>query len=322
MSKLEEKMEALITDNFTFKSTDQTEIFVHKWLRKEQTVKGIVQISHGMAETAARYERFAKTLTKSGFIVYANDHRGHGQTAQDVDSLGYLGAEDGFKLLVQDIAKLTDIVRAENPNVPIYLFSHSMGSFAAQRYIMDYPNQIEGLILSGSNGPQGLALTAGKVVAKIEMRLRGKKAKSKLMNKLTFGTYNRNFKPQTTGSEWLTRDENELNKYLQNPYCGTIFPTSFYYEFLDSLMYVENEENFHKIPKNLPIFIISGNQDPVGDFGKGLMKLQARYEKSGVQDLEMKLYEGARHELLNEVNREEVTQDILMWLEARAARKE
>lgn len=321
MKQLEVKMDKLRADHFTFRSTDQTEVFVHKWLRKDQKIRGVVQISHGMAETAARYERFAKFLTKSGFIVYANDHRGHGRTATDIDSLGYLGATEGFKLLVQDIAELTDIIRRENPNVPIYLFSHSMGSFAAQRYIMDYSNKIDGLILSGSNGPQGLALKAGKLVANLEMLLRGKKAKSKLMNKLTFGTYNRNFQPQTTGSEWLTRDEVELDKYLKNPYCGTIFPTSFYYEFLDSLEYIEDKENFHKIPKDLPIFIISGDQDPVGDFGKGLAKLKERYKKQGVHDLELKLYEGARHELLNELNRDEVMQDILMWLEARAPEK-
>ena len=311
-------MEKLIEEHFTFKSADQTEVFVYKWMQEEKEVKGIVQISHGMAETASRYERFARTLTNHGFIVYANDHRGHGRTAKDIESLGYLGAEGGFKLLLADIAQLTEIIRTENPYVPIYLFSHSMGSFAAQRYIMDYPDKIDGLILSGSNGSQGLAVKAGKAVSKLEMHLRGRKAKSKLMNKLTFGNYNRSFEPQTTGSEWLTRDESELHKYLEDPYCGTIFPTSFYYEFLTTLEYIENEEHFHKIPTDLPIFIISGDQDPVGDFGKGLVKLKKRYEKQGVQDIELILYPGARHELLNELNRDEVTKDVLKWLIARA----
>lgn len=307
-------MEKLIEEHFTFKSTDQTKVFVYKWLPEKREVKGIVQIAHGMAETAARYERFARTLTANGFIVYANDHRGHGRTAIDIESLGYLGAEDGFNLLIADIAQLTEMIRAENPQVPIFLFSHSMGSFAAQRYIMDYSGRIDGLILSGSNGPQGFAVKAGKIVSKLEMFLRGRKAKSKLMNKLIFGNYNRSFHPKTTGSEWLTRDENELQKYLQDPYCGTIFPTSFYYEFLTTLEYIENEENLHKIPTDLPILIISGEQDPVGDFGKGVIKLKERYEKQGVQDVTLKLYSGARHELLNEINREEVTQDILAWL--------
>lgn len=304
-------------DYFTFKSSDQTEVFVYKWTRKDQEAKGVVQISHGMAETAERYKRFAKILTAHGFIVYANDHRGHGQTAESIESLGYLGERDGFKLLIEDIAKLTEIIREEHPSLPIYLFSHSMGSFAAQRYIMDYQGKIDGLILSGSNGEQGLILKAGQGLAKIERLIRGKKAKSKMMNTLTFGLYNKSFHPQTTGSEWLTRDEEELAKYIRNPYCGTIFPTSFYDEFLGTLKYIEDKENFEKIPKKLPIYIISGSQDPVGDFGKGVKNLEERYKGQGVEDLEMKLYDGARHELLNETNRDQVTQDVLNWLEER-----
>ena len=310
-------MGKLIEEHFTFKSTDQTDVFVYKWMLETQEVKGIVQISHGMAETAARYERFARTLTKHGFIAYANDHRGHGRTAKNIESLGYLGAEGGFELLIADIAQLTYIIRAENPQVPIYLFSHSMGSFAAQKYIMDDADRIDGLILSGSNGKQGFILSVGKILSKIEMIFRGKKAKSKFMNQITFGQYNKNFQPEITGVEWLTRDKNEQIKYLNNPYCGSIFPASFYYEFFSHLQYIENKKNFDKIPKDLPIYILSGDEDPVGDFGRGVQNLNKRYKKQGVKDLNMKLYEGARHELLNEINRAEVMEDIILWLDKR-----
>lgn len=310
-------MSKIIEETFTFQSKDQRKIFVYRWSREQEKIKGIVQISHGMAETASRYRRFAKSLTKAGFIVYANDHRGHGKSADSIELQGYLGEEDGFNLLIKDIAQLTDIIKKNHPGKSIYLFSHSMGSFAAQKYIMNYPNKINGLILAGSNGPQGFTLVAGKVVSKLESMIRGRTAKSKLMNQLTFGQYNKKFEPQTTGSEWLTRDKKELAKYLENPYCGSIFPASFYYEFLDSLQYVEDKKNFHKIPKDLPIFILSGDQDPVGDFGKGVKKLEKRYKNRGVIDLDMKLYEGARHELLNELNREEVTADIINWLKER-----
>lgn len=309
-------MNQLAESTFTFKSTDDTEIVVYKWMRNDMKIRGVVQIAHGMAETAVRYKRFAKKLTKRGFIVYANDHRGHGRTAESIDALGYLGDNNGFKLLVQDLNQLTEWIATENPELPIFLFSHSMGSFAAQRYIMDYKAPISGLVLSGSNGQQGIALSAGKALARLEMLIRGRKAKSTMMNKLTFGSYNKNFHPQTTGSEWLTRDEEELHKYLNDPYCGTVFPTSFYYDFLGSLQYLEDKDNFHKIPVDLPILILSGNQDPVGDFGEGVKDLYQRYEHQGVKDLTMKLYEGARHELLNETNRDEVTADILKWLEA------
>ncbi len=309
-------MSETISTNFTYTSSDGTEIYVYKWAPKED-VRGVVQISHGMAETAARYERFAKVLNQNGFIVYVNDHRGHGKTAGNVESLGYLGDDDGFNLLIQDIGKLSVIIKEENPGLKLYLFSHSMGSFAAQRYIMDYKDKIDGLVLSGSNGEQGFTLTVAKTIAKIEMMIRGRKAKSKLMNTLSFGAYNKKFKPEKTGSEWLSRDEDEVQKYIEDPYCGTIFPTSFYYDFLGSLQYIEDKDNFKKIPKDLPILIISGDEDPVGDFGKGLKKLYTRYKEAGVKDLEIKLYPGARHEILNESNRDEVMNDVVNWLKNR-----
>lgn len=310
-------MSETISSNFTYTSRDGTEIYVYKWMPKEAEIRGVVQISHGMAETAARYERFAKVLNQNGYIVYANDHRGHGKTTRNIESLGYLGDHDGFNLLIQDIAKLSDIIREENPGLQIYLFSHSMGSFAAQRYIIDYKDKIDGLVLSGSNGDQGFTLTAAKTIAQLEMMIRGRKAKSKLMNNLSFGAYNKKFKPEKTGSEWLSRDEEEVKKYIENPFCGTIFPTSFYYDFLGSLQYIEDESNFIKIPKDLPIFIISGEEDPVGDFGKGVKKLYTRYKNAGVKDLEIKLYPGARHEILNEINRDEVMNDVVNWLNNR-----
>lgn len=310
-------MSETIRTNFTFTSSDGTEINVYKWTPKEEEIKGIVQISHGMAETAIRYERFAKVLNQNGYIVYANDHRGHGNTAENIESLGYLGDNDGFNLLIGDIAKLSDIIREENGDLRIYLFSHSMGSFAAQRYIMDFKDKIDGLVLSGSNGEQGFTLNIARTIAKVEMLIRGRKAKSKLMNTLSFGAYNKKFKPEKTGSEWLSRDEEEVKKYIEDPYCGTIFPTSFYYDFLESLQYIEDESNFKKIPKDLPILIISGEEDPVGDSGKGLKKLYNRYKEAGVKDLAIKLYPGARHEILNEINRNEVMDDVVNWLDNR-----
>lgn len=310
-------MANVINEDFTFTSRDKTEIKVYKWVPTNQKPKGVVQIAHGMAETAARYERFAEVLTKRGLIVYANDHRGHGKTAASIEELGYLGDEGAFELLVEDMAKLSDIIEKENSTLPIYLFSHSMGSFAAQRYIMDYKGNIEGLILSGSNGEQGLILKAGKTVVRATMAVKGRKFKSKFIDTLIFGGFNKKFEPKKTGSEWLTRDTDELDKYVKNPYCGTLFPVSFYDEFIENLEYIENKNNFLKIPKDLPILILSGNQDPVGDFGKGVEKLYHRYENRGVRDLKMKLYEGARHELLHETNRAEVMRDIVEWVEKR-----
>jgi len=305
----------MISHNFTFKSDDGLEIFVYKWEPEGIKVKGVVQISHGMAETAKRYERFAKTLTDNGYIVYANDHRGHGETAGSVENLGYLGDDKGFERLVDDIHQLSLIIKSESPNVPLFLFGHSMGSFVAQRYIMLYGDILDGLILSGSNGKQGIALDAGIKLAKREIKKHGRKSQSPKLNNLTFGGYNRYFKPSITEFDWLSSDREEVNKYIEDPYCGTIFTTGFFYDFMIGLKTVENKNNFNMIPKDLPIYIFSGDKDPVGKFGKGVVNLFNRYKDIGVEDLSYKLYKDGRHEMLNEINRKEVMKDVIAWLD-------
>lgn len=303
------------SNNFVFKSEDGLEVFVYKWEPEDVETKGIVQISHGMAETAGRYERFAKGLTDNGYVVYANDHRGHGKTAGSVEDLGYLGEKNGFERLVNDMHKLSIKAKEENPNLPLFIFGHSMGSFAGQRYIMLYGDEIDGLILSGSNGNQGLILNIGMWMAKREMKKHGPKAKSQKLNDLSFGRNNAHFEPSKTEFDWLSSDEDEVQKYIDDPYCGTIFPTSFFYEFLSTLKIVEDKNNFNMIPKDLPIYIFSGDKDPVGKFGKGVMNLYNRYKDIGVKDLDYKLYKDGRHEMLNEVNRDEVMKDVVKWLD-------
>lgn len=305
----------MISYNFTFKSEDGLDIFVYKWEPEEIEIKGIVQISHGMAETAKRYERFAKTLTDNGYIVYANDHRGHGQTAGSVEKLGYLGDDKGFERLVDDIHRLSLITKEENPNLPLFLFGHSMGSFAAQRYIMIYKDILDGLILSGSNGNQGLLLNIGIQLAKREIKKHGAKSQSKKLNDLSFGKYNGYFKPNITEFDWLSSDREEVDKYIEDPYCGTIFTAGFFYDFLTELKAVENKDNINLIPKDLPIYIFSGDKDPVGKFGKGVIDLFNRYKNIGVKDIHYKLYKDGRHEMLNEINRQEVMKDVISWMD-------
>lgn len=301
--------------SFSFESKDGKKIYTYKWENLNIIPKGIIQISHGMAETAARYKEFADILAENGFIVYANDHRGHGQNVNDIGELGYLGSGDGFLKLIDDMGILTDIIQNDYPDLPIILFGHSMGSFASQRYIMDYENKIDGLILSGSNGAQGGILNFGKLIATFESKLRGEKAKSNLLNKLSFGSYNSKFKPNRTEFDWLSRDENEVDKYINNPLCGSVFPASFYRDFFKTLQYIEDKNNLSKIPKDLPIYIISGGDDPVGNFGVGVKNLYERYKNAGTKYVDYKIYIDARHELLNEINRDEVILDIINWID-------
>lgn len=307
----------MIKETFNFTSSDGIDIFVYKWMPKDNKVKGIVQIAHGMAETAKRYEPFAQILTRNGYVVYANDHRGHGKTAGKIENLGYLGDEDGFDLLVGDLHDLSGIIKDEYPSIPLFLFGHSMGSFAAQRYIMLYNKALRGLILSGSNGKQGILLNVGCMVAKRELKKHGRRRQSMKLHNLVFGNYNKRFKPNRTDFDWLSRDDDAVDQYIDDPFCGRVFTTGFFYDFFKGLLAIENKKNVPLIPKDIPIFIFSGDQDPVGKFGKGVMDLYHRYKNHGVHDIEYKLYKDGRHEMLKEMNRDEVFDDILRWLDAR-----
>lgn len=298
---------------FTFKDGQNEEIFVYKWEPDDKIVAAI-QLAHGMAETAARYERFAKALTDSGFIVYINDHRGHGNTAKKLENLGYLGEGDGFKLMIEDMYILTNIIKKENPNLPVFLFGHSMGSFLCQRYITLYSKELNGVILSGTNCNPGFIVNLGIIIAKREMKNKGRRFRSHKLNKLSFGNFNNTFKPNRTEFDWLSSDEKEVDKYINDPYCGEIFTTSFFYDFLNGVKNNYNKSALENISKDLPIYIFAGDKDPVGKNGKGIIKLYNMYKILNIVDVEYKLYKNGRHEMLNEKNKEEVTNDILQWL--------
>jgi len=301
--------------NFTFKSDEGMDIYVYNWRPDEEIqIKGVVQIAHGMAETAARYERFAKVLTDNGYIVYIHDHRGHGNTAKTIENLGYLAEKDGFKWLVEDVHKLSEIIKKENPALPLFLFGHSMGSFVTQRYIMLYGKELKGTILSGSNGKQGPILNIGAFLAKREAKKNGRKAQSSKLDKLSFGSFNNAFKPNRTAFDWLSRDNDEVDKYIKDPFCGTVFTCGFFYDFLSGLKEIEKDENIALVPKDLPVFIFAGDKDPVGKNGKGIIRLFNTYKKFNIKDVTYKLYKDGRHEMLNESNRDEVMSDVINWL--------
>ena len=306
----------MLGNEFTFKSEEGTDIFVYTWTPDDKVkVKGIVQIAHGMAETGARYERLAKKLTDNGYIVYINDHRGHGKTAKTVENLGHLAETEGFKWLVEDLHQLSGIIKKEQPDLPLFLLGHSMGSFVVQRYIMLYGQELKGVILSGSNGKQGIILHIAQFLAKVEVLQKGRRAKSEKLVKMSFGNYNKAFKPNRTEFDWLSKDAAEVDKYINDPFCGTVFTGGFFYDFFTGLIGIENKRNIAKVPKELPIYIFSGEKDPVGRQGKGIIKLFDTYQGMGIKDVTYILYKEGRHEMLNETNREEVMSDVLAWLD-------
>lgn len=300
------------------KMRDDEEVYLYKWEPKEGIkTKGIVQIAHGMAEHGSRYFRFAEALNKDGFIVYANDHRGHGKSAEDLSALGYISDKDGFHTMVYDLKEINEFIAKEHGNMPIFLFSHSMGSFLSQRYIQLFGDSIKGVVLSGTGGKKGKILNIAIMLSGVIMKLKGRRAKGDLIDRLTFGSYNKGIKDVKTKFDWLSRDDEEVDKYLADSYCGSVFPASFFYDFYIGLKTIYRQNNINKVPKNLPIFILSGDADPVGEYGKGVLRLVDMYRQLEIKDLCYKLYKGGRHEMLNEINREEVIEDIKLWLNSK-----
>ena len=304
------------TGGFTFCGAEGTGIYVYRWLPDSDTaIKAAVSIVHGMAETAARYERFAAALTAAGFAVYAPDLRGHGRTAGIPENVGYLGQGDGFAMMIADLHRLHGMIGEENPGLPFFLFGHSMGSFLVQGYISRWGKELQGAILSGTAGKFGVLLYPALAIATAEMTLRGRRARSLLLKILVFGGFNRQFRPNRTPFDWLTSDAAEVDKFIRDPFCGRIFSTSFFRDFFRFLLKIHTAETLNAIPRDLPVYMFSGDRDPLGKNTRSVLELLRMYREIGVRDVTAKVYPGGRHEMLNEVNREEVTSDALRWLE-------
>lgn len=301
--------------SFSLQTNDGTEISVSRWI-SESGVKprAIVQISHGMAEHIQRYDNFARELVSQNIFVYGNDHRGHGVTGKMSNSLGYFADEDGFEKVVNDMFQLTSIIENEYPDVPIFLFGHSMGSFLSRRYIQLFGQKIAGVILSGTGADPGVMGKIGRLIAAREMKKKGRKSPSPLLNNLTFGSYNKGFRPNRTEFDWLCRDEKEVDKYIADPFCGGVFTSGFFNDLLGGLEVINKTIKISAIPTELPIYLISGSKDPVGNNTKGVLKIYQAFKQAGIMDVTYQFYDNARHELLNETNKEVVIADIMTWI--------
>jgi len=302
---------------FYFHADDGTKINAYRWESNEkQAIQGIVQLAHGMAEHVLRYDDFCEFLVRHGFIVYGNDHRGHGGTIEAPDDKGFFSEQDGFEKVVADLKRLTDIIKKERPEIPIFLFGHSMGSFLARRYIQRYGTEIKGVILSGTGSDKGILGRAGLLLAKWERKRKGARTPSPLMDKLIFGGFNKSFSPLRTDFDYLSRDETIVDAYIEDEKCGFICTAGFYIDLLYGLKLIHKESELKKTPRSLPVFIISGDKDPVGGEGKEAEAVYELYNQHGHEHVSYKLYEDARHEVLNEINKDEVYDDILRWMQA------
>ena len=302
------------SSTFQLDTSDGATVHVHRWLPDGDEVRGVVQIAHGLAEHAGRYAHVAQALTDAGYAVYGDDHRGHGSSAASEDDLGFFAPSRGWALVLDDLYRLNRTVRDAHRGVPAILFGHSMGSFLAQQFLFTFPGAIDGAILSGTNGPAGPIADAGAVAARIERRRLGPHGRSQLLNTLSFGAYNRDFEPARTEFDWLSSDPDAVDAYLADPRCGFVATTQLWLDLLSGLRVIAQVERLTAIPATLPIHVIAGDQDPVGEATVGVQRLLDAYEDAGLIGVTHRFYPG-RHELLNEVIRDEVIGDLVAWVD-------
>lgn len=304
--------------SFPFYIERERDISLHGycWMPPADTdIKGLIQIAHGMAEHILRYEAFACYLANQGFIIYGNDHRGHGNSIIAPDDKGFFAEENGFSKVVEDLRAVTTYMKEQHPTLPLFFFGHSLGSFLTRRYMQLYGDSLSGVILSGTGMDQGISSRAGYLLAKWDRLRKGPRTPSPLMDRLIFGTFNKPFAPARTDFDFLSRDVAAVDLYIQDSRCGFICSTSFYMDLLSGIALIHRPKEIAKTPKQLPILFISGDQDPVGDFGKGVMKVADMYRNIGVKDVHLTLYPGGRHEMLHEINAKEVQHEIKQWLD-------
>ena len=304
---------AIFRDSTFLSCNGKTNIHVRSCI-PDGAVRGIVQISHGVAEHVERYDDFAEYLAGSGYLVVANDHLGHGQSITDESDLGFFAEKDGWDLVVGDMRKLYELTHAQYPDVPYFLFGHSMGSFLTRTYIIKYPDGLAGAVISGT-GQQARAIVAnGVLLGQMECRRRGARYKSDMLNNLAFGSYNNGITPRRTDHDWLSRDNDVVDKYVADPLCGFVPSAGLFTDMMTGIQFIRDWKTMQQMNKDLPVFFISGDMDPVGESGKGVIRAYRGFLKAGMKNVTLKLYHECRHELLNELNRGEVMRDIRNWL--------
>jgi alpha-beta hydrolase superfamily lysophospholipase len=294
-------------------TADGVDLFVYRWL-PPGPCKAVVQVAHGLAEHAGRYARLAEALTNTGYAMYANDHRGHGQTCKNKDQLGFFAERNGWRLCLDDLWALNRHIAAEHPRTPIVLLGHSMGSTMAEQFIADHGEALAGVVLSGPSGNPTMLAAIGRLILRLERLRLGPQGRSKLANSLSFDAFNKQFGPARTAFDWLSRDSAEVDKCVADPLCGFNATVQLWIDLLDGWTAASRPAQRSRIPKTLPIYVIAGSRDPVGGNTKQIAPMLAAYRGAGIQNVQHRFYPEAGHELFNETNREEVMRDLVEWL--------
>ena len=321
-------------ETYIMSSNGKDRLHVVVW-EPEGEKKGVVQLSHGMIEMVDKYDVFARYLADRGFVVAGNDHLGHGLTAADTKELGYMNAYDASRAMVTDLHRVTRCLKRAYGPIPFFIIAHSMGSFLVRRYMTEYGydslypspytkgSSIDGYILLGTGSKSDMEISAGKLVYSLEKHRHGERYRSLLMDILAFGTYNKGIPKemvvdgqvrQRTAGDWCSTDTKMVDEYIDHPLCKFTFTLKGYDTLFNTLRFIQDERNIARIPKDVPVLFASGDKDPVGHFGKDVPKLYELYHNKVTRNVSLYMYEGCRHEILREVCRQQVYEDIYDWL--------
>ena len=298
--------------DFYYESQCGSQIHGCRWT-PEGEVKAIVQIVHGISERLERYDELVQFLNDQGILVVGEDHMGHGLSVTEKTPRCYFAG--GWFGAVEDTQRLTKDTMDQYPGVPYFYYGHSMGSFMTRTILAKYPDApISGAILCGTGWQKPALITAAKVVAKIVGKIKGDTHPSSLMRKLAFGSYNDRIDPVRTGLDWLTRDEQSVDAYIADPLCGGTASAGLMADMMDGFRFNQDPRNLNAMNKELPVFFIAGDADPVGDYGKGILYTAEMFRKAGMKQVDVKIYPLCRHELHNERNKDEVRRDVADWI--------
>lgn len=308
----------MVRNEFTFPSADgRTAVHAVEWL-PEGRPRAVLQISHGVAEYILRYEPLAEYLTARGLAVAGHDHLGHGGSVAPGGTRLYFGPKGSWNWVVDDLYARYNLLKRQFPDVPLFLLGHSMGSFLARTYLIRYPGTVDGCIIMGTGQMSAALAAAGRVVAALERRRVGEDQTSPVVERLAFGAYNKRFAPNRTGFDWLSLNEENVDRYIADPLCGGNASIGLFREMLGGLRFIARPENLKKMNANTPVLFVSGAMDPVGDCGKGVRRAYRSFLKAGARDVSLQLYPELRHEILNEDCREDIFRDLYLWLTEKA----
>lgn len=305
-------------EDFWYASQGMGKIHGHRWLPQGEP-KAVLQIVHGIAEFVERYDEFARYLTGLGYVVVAEDHMGHGQSINGGGIRGYF--HGGWFAAVEDTYRLLQDTKAQYPNIPYVLFSHSMGSFMARTILCRYPDSgISAAIICGTGWQPAFALPALCKTMELVCSRGDETKPNQALQNLVFGSYNRKVEHPRTPYDWLSRDADIVDAYIAHPLCGFTASAGLLRDLVQGIHFVEQPNHLAAMRKNLPVFFIAGGDDPVGNYGKGVQKTAEAFRKAGLTDVSVRIYPLCRHEILNEINRQEIFEDISQWLDAKITR--